>query len=67
MIHSARTTLGMASTQLNLERVARNLLRTEEEMEALKPSITKLQTFAWKVKAPQKICHLMWQLITCGN
>ena len=30
----------------------------------LEPSITKLQDFAWKIKAPQKICHLIWQLIT---
>ena len=41
--------------------VAQNLLRTEDEMEVLEPSITKLQAFAWKEKAPQKICHL------CGN
>ena len=27
-------------------------------------TITKLQAFAWKIKAPQKICHLIWQLIT---
>lgn len=26
--------------------------------------ITKLQVFARKIKTPQKICHLIWQLIT---
>ena len=45
--------------------VARNLLRREEEKEILEPNITKLQAFAWKIKAPQKIRHLIWQLITC--
>lgn len=33
--------------------------------EILEPSITKIQPFVCKVKAPQKICHLMWQLLTC--
>lgn len=32
--------------------------------EVPKPSITKLQAFAWKVNAAQKICHLIWKLIT---
>ena len=44
--------------------VARNLLEADEEKEVLEPSITKLQAFAWKITAPQKICHLIWQLIT---
>ena len=44
--------------------VATNLMRDEEDLEVLQPSITKLQAFAWKVKAPQKICHLIWQLIS---
>ena len=44
--------------------VARNLLKPEEEKEILKPSITKLQAFAWMKKASHKICHLIWQLIT---
>ena len=44
--------------------VARNLLKTEEEKEVLEPSITKLQVFAWKLKAPKKIRHLIWQLLT---
>ena len=44
--------------------VAHNLLKAEEEKEVLEPSITKLQAFAWKLKAPKKICHLLWQLLT---
>ena len=44
--------------------VARNILKDDEENEVLEPSITKLQAFAWQVNAPQKICHLIWQLIT---
>ena len=44
--------------------VATNLMREEEDLEVLQPSITKLQAFAWKVNAPQKICHLIWQLIS---
>ena len=45
--------------------VARNLLKDEEEKEVLEPNITKLQAFSWKIKTPQKICHHIWQLITC--
>ena len=41
-----------------------NLMRTDEALEVLQPSITKLQAFAWTVNAPQKICHLIWQLIS---
>ena len=44
--------------------VARNLLEADEEKEVLEPSIANLQAFAWKIKAPQKICHLIWQLLT---
>ncbi|KAL0722819.1 hypothetical protein Bca4012_037418 [Brassica carinata] len=44
--------------------VARNLLKVEEEKQVLEPSITKLQAFTWKIKAPHKICHLIWQLIS---
>ena len=44
--------------------VVHNLLKSEEEKEVLEPSITKLQAFAWKVKASKKICHPIWQLIT---
>ena len=44
--------------------VAHNLLKLTEEKEVLEPSITKFQAFAWKLKAPTKICHLMWQLLT---
>ena len=43
--------------------VATNFMREEEDIEGLQPSITKLQVFAWKVNAPQKICHLIWKLI----
>ena len=35
--------------------VTRNLLKPEVEKEVLEPSITELQTFAWKLKAPKKI------------
>ena len=30
----------------------------------MEPSITELQAFAWKLKVPKKICHLIWQLLT---
>ena len=40
--------------------VAQNLWKSEEEKAVLEPSITKLQAFAWKIKALQKICHLIW-------
>ncbi|XP_022558258.1 uncharacterized protein LOC111206163 [Brassica napus] len=43
--------------------VAQNLLKVAEEKDVLEPSITKLQAFAWKLKAPTKICHLIWQLL----
>ncbi|KAF2541137.1 hypothetical protein F2Q68_00031537 [Brassica cretica] len=43
--------------------VARNLLKAKDEKEVLEPSVTKLQAFAWTIKAPQKICHLIWQVI----
>ena len=44
--------------------VAMNVMRTKEALEVLQPNITKLQAFAWTVNAPQKICHLIWQLIS---
>ena len=44
--------------------VAHHLLKLGVEKEVLEPCITKLQAFAWKVKVPKKICHLIWQLIT---
>ena len=44
--------------------VAQNLLKITEEKEVLEHVITKLQAFAWKLKAPTKICHLIWQLLT---
>ena len=44
--------------------MAQNLLNKTEEREVLDPSIIKLQAFAWKLKAPTKICHLIWQWLT---
>ncbi|XP_048591584.1 uncharacterized protein LOC125576203 [Brassica napus] len=44
--------------------VAQNLMKPEEDKKILEPSITKLQAFAWTLKAPRKMCHLIWQLIT---
>lgn len=44
--------------------MARHILKVEEDVVYTKPSIAKLQTFAWKLNAPQNICHLLWQLIT---
>ena len=40
--------------------VAQNVLKPAAEKEVLEPSITKLQAFAWHIKAPKKICHLIW-------
>ena len=39
--------------------IATNILTNDEEKKVLEPSITKLQAFAWKVNAPQQICHLI--------
>ena len=44
--------------------IARNLMSADEEMEVVESSIANLQAFGWKVKARQKICHPMWQLLT---
>ena len=44
--------------------IAMNVMRTDEALEFLQSSITKLQAFAWTVNAPQKNCHLIWQLIS---
>ena len=44
--------------------LATNILTDDEEREVLEPSITKLQVFAWKGNAAQKICHLICQLIS---
>ena len=43
--------------------IARNLLKAENEKKVLEPSVTNLEALAWTIKAPQKICHLIWQLI----
>ena len=39
--------------------VDHNLLKVGDGKKVLEPSITKLQAFAWTIKAPQKICHLI--------
>ena len=39
------------------------LIKDGEKHKILEPSITKLQAFTWKLKAPTKICHLIWQLL----
>ncbi|XP_048611782.1 uncharacterized protein LOC125586041 [Brassica napus] len=44
--------------------LAQNVLTPAVEKEIVEPSIKKLQAFAWKIKAPNKICHLIWQLLT---
>lgn len=44
--------------------VARSLLKDDEGKEVIEPSITKLQAFAWKLRVPTNICHLILQLIT---
>ena len=44
--------------------IATNILTDVDEKEVLEPSITKFQVFVWKLNAPQKICHLIWQLIS---
>lgn len=43
--------------------VAMNFLRVEAQ-EVQETSITKLQTFAWKIKAPSKTRHFIWQTIS---
>lgn len=44
--------------------MARHVLKFEIEEVYTEPSITALQAFTWKIKAPQKMCHLILQLIT---
>ena len=44
--------------------VATNLMTADEEREVMQPRLTKLQAFVWEVNAPQKICHLIWKLIS---
>ena len=43
--------------------MATDLLK-EESLEAQELSIIKLQAFAWKIKAPPKMRHLIWQTIS---
>lgn len=45
--------------------VAKIILNNEENKVCSESSITKFQAFAWRIKTPQKIRHLIWQLITC--
>ena len=44
--------------------VARNILNKEMVENQGEPSITKLQAFAWKIKAPPKLRHFIWQTIS---
>ena len=42
--------------------VARNILIREPEIEYSELIITNLYVFGWKANAPQKMCHLIWQI-----
>lgn len=42
--------------------VARNVLYHDPEMVMFEPNIIKLQAHAWKIKAPLKMKHLIWQM-----
>ena len=42
----------------------KHIFKAEEIVVYTEPNITKLKVFAWKVKTPQKISHLIWQLLT---
>lgn len=42
--------------------VARNILNTAEDQG--EPSIKTLQAFAWKIRAPTKLKHFIWQAIS---
>ena len=41
--------------------VARNLLNKNKLETQIEPTTTKLQAFAWKIQAPPKIKHHIWQ------
>jgi len=43
---------------------ATNILHREPEAVVVELSITKLQTFSWKISAFKKIYHFIWQLVT---
>lgn len=43
--------------------VARNLLKSVEELGCSEPSKQALLTHAWKINAPQKIRHLIWEIV----
>ena len=44
--------------------VARNIFNREMVEPQIESSITKLQAFAWKIQAPPKIKHFIWQTIS---
>lgn len=44
--------------------MATNILNHEPEAIVTKTSITKLQAFLWKISAPRKIYHFIYQIIT---
>ena len=44
--------------------VATNILNREPVEIPKEPSITKLQAFAWKIQAPPKLKHFIWQTIS---
>lgn len=44
--------------------VVKNILTKENDTIYSESSTTKLQEFSWKIKAPPKICHLIWQIIS---
>ena len=44
--------------------VTRNILNHETEVVQLEPSITKLQTFVWKINAPLNMQNFICQMVT---
>ena len=44
--------------------VARNILSRDTIQSQVEPNITKLQAFAWRVQAPPKLKHFIWQTIS---
>lgn len=44
--------------------VARNILFPHGDLGCTEPSTSALRVHAWKVDAPQKICHLIWQILS---
>ena len=54
----------VGETQKSNYWMATNILHCEPEAMVVELSITKLQTFAWKISAFKKIYHFIWQLVT---